>query len=241
MNSSNISGLTAPPNRTLGDHVTQRLREAILSGQLRPGQRVVEREIAETMQMSRGPVRDALKELESERLVVRYPHKGTFVAWLTLRDAEEIYSLREALENLALDYAIRYATDQQLDELDRIVNAMAAQGEQGYTQFEATDLDLEFHDTLHRISGHTRVLGAWRALRSQVRMLILSHRMRQPSDFRDRGIKWHQRLAAAVRQRDITVAREVLHQHLASSFQTVAASFAQNAQQDQRSEAANLA
>ena len=68
------------------------MRQAILSGQLKPGQRIVEREIAEAMNTSRGPVRDALKLLENERLVVRYPHKGTFVAWLSLKDAEEIYT-----------------------------------------------------------------------------------------------------------------------------------------------------
>src|SRR5574341_1487362 len=96
-NHNGFPTLFAPVSRTLGDHVIQQLRQAILTGQLKPGQRIVEREIAEAMQTSRGPVRDALKLLENERLVVRYPHKGTFVAWLSLRDAEEIYSLREAI------------------------------------------------------------------------------------------------------------------------------------------------
>ena len=67
-------------------------------------------------------MRDALKLLENEGLVVRYAHQGTFVAWLTLHDAEEIYSLRTALETLALNHAIRYATEDQIGELDRIVD-----------------------------------------------------------------------------------------------------------------------
>lgn len=220
-----ISALTAPSSRTLGEHVVQRLREAILTGQLKPGQRIVEHEIAEAMQLSRGPVRDALKELEGEHLVVRYPHKGTFVTWLTLRDAEEIYSLRQAIENVAIEYAVRYAADAQIDELRRIVEAMAVSGERDYTQFEATDLDLEFHDALYRISGHTRVQTAWRALRTQVRLLILSHRMRQPADFREKGIEWHRQLLDAVRQRDVALAREVLGRHMAASFESVAESF----------------
>jgi DNA-binding GntR family transcriptional regulator len=167
-------------------------------------------------------VRVALKILQNERLVVQYPHRGAFVAWLTLRDAEEIYSLREALESLALDYAIKYATDEQIAELDQVINQMTARLQQDYTQTEATDLDLEFHHTLCRISGHSRVLVAWTALRGQVRLLILTHRILQPTDFREYGIEWHCRLVNAVRQRDAQAARKVLQDHLAASFDSVA-------------------
>lgn len=217
--------LSAPASRTLSDHVAQRLREAILSGQLRPGQRVVEHEIATAMQMSRGPVRDALKLLEHERLVVRYPYRGTFVAWLTRRDAEEIYSLRGALEGLAVSYAIRSATDEQIDELDKIVDVMAAEKDQAYTEFSATDVDLAYHDMLFRISNHTRAYVAWRAVRVQVRLLILSHRTLQPTDFRDLAVDYHRRLTTAIRQRNDDQAQSLLKEHLASSFNSVASSF----------------
>ncbi|MHB1296401.1 MAG: GntR family transcriptional regulator [Anaerolineae bacterium] len=220
--------LSAPTSRTLSDHVAQRLREAILSGQLKPGQRVVEHEIAAAMQMSRGPVRDALKLLEHERLVVRYPYRGTFVAWLTRRDAEEIYSLRGALEGLAVDYAIRSATDEQIDELDKIVDVMAAEKDQAYTEFSATDVDLAYHDMLFHISNHTRAHVAWRSVRVQVRLLILSHRTLQPTDFRDLAVEYHRLLTAAIRQRDAEKAQSVLKEHLASSFNTVASSFAEH-------------
>ncbi|MCX6030845.1 MAG: GntR family transcriptional regulator [Chloroflexi bacterium] len=214
--------LSAPFSRTLSDQVANQLRQVILQGRLKPGQRIVEHEIADAMAISRGPVRDALKILQNERLVVQYPHRGAFVAWLTLRDAEEIYSLREALESLALDYAIKYATDEQIAELDQVINQMTAQLQQDCTQTEATDLDLEFHHTLCRISGHSRVLVAWTALRAQVRLLILTHRILQPTDFRENGIEWHRRLVNAVRQRDTQVARRVLQDHLAASFESVA-------------------
>ncbi len=217
--------LSAPSSRTLSDHVTHQLRQAILTGQLKPGQRIVEREIAEAMQTSRGPVRDALKLLENERLVVRYPHKGTFVAWLNRRDAEEIYSLREAIELLAVDYVVKHATDEQIDELDKLVESMAIQAAQDYTEFEATDIDLEFHHTMCRISGHKRLLTAWEALNPQIRMILLYHRTALPGDFRERGVEWHRQIVEALRQRDIELARELLRKHLAASFQTVAESF----------------
>ena len=98
---------------------------------------------------------------------------------------------------------------------------MTARLQRDYTQTEATDLDLEFHHTLCRISGHSRVLVAWTALRGQVRLLILTHRILQPMDFRENGIEWHRRLVDAVRQRDAQAARKVLQDHLAASFASV--------------------
>ncbi len=218
-NSMGPLSLSAPFNRTLSDQVANQLREAILQGQLKPGQRIVEHEIADAMALSRGPVRDALKILQNERLVVQYPHRGAFVARLTLRDAEEIYSLREALEILALHYAIKYATDEQIEELARIIARMTERVKQEYTQPEATELDLEFHHTLCRISGHSRVLEAWIALRGQVRLVILTHRILHPLDFRENAVEWHRQLLDAVRQRDSAAAEGVLRRHLAASLE----------------------
>jgi DNA-binding GntR family transcriptional regulator len=218
---NNLSFLATPTplSRTLSDQVVKQLRQAILSGQLKPGQRIVESEIAQAMALSRGPVRDALKILENERLVVHYPHRGAFVAWLTLRDAEEIYSLREALEVVALHHAIEYATDEQVAELGQVIDEMTARLQHEYTQTEATDLDLEFHHTLCRISGHGRALAAWTALRGQVRLLILTHRILHPRDFRENAVEWHRRLVDALLQRDGRAAEVVLREHLAASFE----------------------
>jgi DNA-binding GntR family transcriptional regulator len=208
-------------NRTLSEQVAAQLRQAILNGELKPGRHIVERDIAEAMRLSRGPVRDALKLLENEGLVVRYAHQGTFVAWLTLHDAEEIYSLRTALETLALNHAIRYATEDQIGELDRIVDQMVARLSVEFTQEEATELDLQFHEMLCTISNHSRLLAAWNAVRAQIRLLILTHRILQPTDFRDHGIDFHRRLVSCLRQRDVNVGHEVLDEHLASSYRSV--------------------
>jgi DNA-binding GntR family transcriptional regulator len=219
-------------DRTLSDQVAHQLRQWILSGLLKPGQRVVENQLAETMNLSRGPVRDALRILENERLVVHYPHKGTFIARLTLRDAEEIYSLREALEALAVEYAIKNATDEQIRELDHIVEYMETQRSQGYTQVEATDTDLEFHQALCRISGHSRAIAAWTALQPQIRLLIFTHRTLHPADYSETAVQWHRKVADAVRRRDANQARQVLHEHLQRSFESVAESIRLGTSQD---------
>src|SRR5947209_18816817 len=98
-----MAGATFPDisviaDRTLSEKVADQLREAILSGQIRPDQHIVELDVVNATKISRGPVRDALRILENEHLVVRYPRRGTFVSRLEVRDAEAIYSLREALE-----------------------------------------------------------------------------------------------------------------------------------------------
>jgi DNA-binding GntR family transcriptional regulator len=98
---------------------------------------------------------------------------------------------------------------------------MVSRLQQEYTQFEATDLDLEFHHALCRISGHSRVFAAWTALRAQVRLLILTHRILQPLDFRENSAEWHRHVVTALRQRDVNQAREVLRTHLAVSFESV--------------------
>jgi DNA-binding GntR family transcriptional regulator len=220
---------TMPFSRTLSEQVASQLRRSILNGQLKPGQRIVEREIADGMRLSRGPIRDALKLLENEGLVVRYAHRGTFVAWLTLHDAEEIYSMREAIEMLAVDYTIKCASDAQMAELDQIVNQMEQRlSTTDYTQDDATGLDLQFHEVLCRISGHDRVLSGWHSLQAQVRLLLLTHRILQPVDFRERGVDSHRRLVIALQRRDIAQAHETLHQHLADSYETMVSAIRSN-------------
>lgn len=219
MTADNDLNMLAPPSRILSEHVAVQLREAIINDQLKPGQRIVEREIAEAMQTSRGPVRDALLLLEKEGLVVRYPHRGTFVTELSLEDAEEIYTLRQAIESLAVEYALQRATPEDLDGLDEQVQKMAAEVEAGYDLGKATELDLEFHRTLCRISGHRRLLEAWEALSAQTRVLLLTHRRRNPRDFTERAVEWHRSLVQAIRLGDVELAREELQKHLAVTLE----------------------
>jgi DNA-binding GntR family transcriptional regulator len=211
--------MLAPPSRILSDHIANQLRGAIINDQLKPGQRIVEREIAEAMETSRGPVRDALLLLEKEGLVVRYPHRGTFVTELSLEDAEEIYTLRQAIEGLAVEYVLQRATSEDLDGLDEQVRKMAAKAEEGYDLGEATELDLEFHRNLCRISGHRRLLDAWEALSAQTRVLLMTHRRRNPRDFTERAVDWHGRLVQAIRLGDLELAREELQKHLAVTLE----------------------
>ncbi len=220
-NDHSDSLLTAPVQRTLSDYVADQLRQAILAGQLKPNERLVEQEIAERMQTSRGPVRDGIKTLEAEGLIVRQPHRGAFVSQLHLDDFLEIYTLREALETLAIRWAIQKSTDQQFDVLSSIIKKMESMAQRDYSQVDATDLDLDFHHALCQISGHTRVLNAWESMSGQIRLVVLKHRLTHPDDLRVRSALWHSQIVAAMRERDTEKAIQELSVHMAASYEWV--------------------
>jgi DNA-binding GntR family transcriptional regulator len=209
--------LTAPSQRTLSDYVADQLRQAILAEQFQPNERLVEQEIAEGMQTSRGPVRDALKILENEGLVVRQSHRGAFVAELHPEDFIEIYTMREALETLAIRCAIQNATNEQIDGLADLVKSMDSMSQQNYTQVDATDLDMQFHHMLCQISGHKRVLGFWESMSGQIRLVLLKHRLSHPDDLRERSVQWHERIVKAMRERNQEKAIQELRVHMAAS------------------------
>ncbi len=224
MSEASDLSMLAPPNRVLSDHIAAELREAIIADRLKAGQRIVEREIAEAMQTSRGPVRDALLQLESEGLVERYAHRGTFVMQLSSEDAEEIYSLRQAIESLALEYVVKRATSKDLEELDGLVKDMADMVVGEYGVGEATELDMAFHRALCRVSRHGRALAAWEALSGQTRILLMSRIRRYPCEFQDQVVAWHRRLVAALRERNLEQAQEELRRHLAATFSAFSSS-----------------
>ncbi len=218
-NEVNKPTLVAPLQRTLSDYVADQLRQTILADQFSPKERLVEQEIAESMQTSRGPVRDALKILENEGLIVRQSHRGAYVAQLNPEDFMEVYTLREALETLAIRWAIQNATDQQIDDLTNLVVSMESLSRQNYNQVDATDLDMDFHHTLCKISGHRRVLSAWESLSGQIRLVVLKHRIVHPEDLRERSVPWHYKIVDAMRERDTEKAIRELRTHMAASYE----------------------
>jgi DNA-binding GntR family transcriptional regulator len=116
-------GRTAAPVR---EQVVAALRQAILDFQLKPGQRLVERELIESMGVSRTTVREALSVLTSEGLVAVVPQRGAHVAAPSLDDAEDLYDVRASLESLVVRRFVERATDEQVARLSSTVDGMAA-------------------------------------------------------------------------------------------------------------------
>ena len=215
--------LSAPLNRGLASDVAGRLRTAIVHGHFAPGERLREEALARTLDVSRGPIREALSQLEREGLVVIQRNRGTFVARLTREDAEEIYSLRLVLERLATERAIRYGTPEQFAEMQAIVDTMDVCTERGITEQEAAELDVQFHELLYRASAHRRLHEGWVNLRRQIHILLLSRNVAN-ADFRVLTGSAHRIILDALRARDGEAARGLIDDHLRGSYERVIAS-----------------
>src|SRR5215468_8309890 len=118
--------LTPAVKRSLADDVVDRLRDAIFHGSFKPGEPLREEQLAASLDVSRGPVREALVQLEREGLVIVRRHRGATVARLSRLDAEEVYSLRLALERLAVQRAVRSATEADFAALEEVMEAFRA-------------------------------------------------------------------------------------------------------------------
>ncbi|WP_224391506.1 GntR family transcriptional regulator [Pseudonocardia sp. ICBG1293] len=147
----------------LGAAATDRVRGLILSGELRDGDRLVERDLAERLGISRGPVRDALRRLDAEGLVVLLPRRGARVATLTADDTEEIIALRAATEPLAVRALATARSTQHARELGRIVEELQAACA-ARDNAAAVSLDFALHRRIHELCGRRRLLHTWETI-----------------------------------------------------------------------------
>ncbi|MDQ6604411.1 MAG: GntR family transcriptional regulator [Chloroflexota bacterium] len=212
--------LSSPLNRGLAADIVLRLRTAIVHGYFGPGERLREEGLAKSLGVSRGPVREALSQLEREGLVVIQRNRGTFVARLTREDADEIYSLRRVLERLAVQRAIQHATTAQFDAMQRVVETMDAYTERGITEQEAAELDMQFHELLYQASDHKRLYDCWVNLRRQIHILLLSRNVAN-ADFRVITGSAHQVILDALCERDEARAVALIEDHLRGSYERV--------------------
>ncbi len=162
--------------RGLLDEVAARIRTRIFSGELRDGQRIVERELATDMGTSRGPIRDALRILEQEGLVVTAPRRGTHVVSLTTADALEILAIREALEPVALNFLLDRNDPHHFELLQAVVDRLERAARANDWNL-AILLDLEFHGLIFELCAQRRMLRIWESLKTPMLQLFgkLSH------------------------------------------------------------------
>jgi GntR family transcriptional regulator of gluconate operon len=145
---------------SLGAQVARVLRQRIVRGELAPGERITEEALAEEFSVSRGPVRDALTQLSFEKLVEVQRPRGVYIVGLTRDDVDQLYSLRGALEQLALARAMRVDDDARWAAMAAAVERMGEAADAGdHAAFVAADL--EFHSQIYALADHPRLEGAW--------------------------------------------------------------------------------
>ena len=190
------------------------IEQLILRGELAVGQRVNESELAARFGTSRGPIREALRALEESRLVRSEKNRGVFVREISVAEADEIYDVREALDQLIGQRVAERATPEQLRALDAVLAEMdGATDKQDVKSYHT--LNLKFHDMLVDFAGNARLIETYRLL---TRGLLL---------FRLRGLQdgggfavsntEHRAVMRAVAQRDSARAGQLLRQHATKS------------------------
>lgn len=225
MDNESLAQIFSPTvKRSLADDVAERVRNAILSGQLAPEEPLREAVLSELLGVSRGPVRKALSSLEREGLVVVSPTGRTCVARLSRQDLDEVYGLRRVLERFAVGCACERATSADLAEMQAQINDLTAHIQRGITEQEAAELDLRFHDVLYRASGHQRLGNFWTSLRPQIYVFLLSRNVANP-DFRESVVRGHQQILDAIRDRDKDRAQLLIEGHLDFAYSRVIGSY----------------
>jgi DNA-binding GntR family transcriptional regulator len=202
--------------KPIRDLIYEHIRKMIFSGKLKDGERLVEKELAEKLKVSRTPVREALRKLETEGLVVHLPRKGVVVKGFSRDDVIEIYSIREALEALAITYTVKNITEEELEKLRECLELMRRYTEQDDTEnlFRASQ---EFNDILIKSCRMPRLMdliSTYQEYLARFRMVTMKSRERKLS-----ALKEHEEIFKAVAERDVERAEKLVRSHLRKALE----------------------
>ena len=203
---------------TLMSQALQEIREAIRKGKLKPGDRLIETQLAEEMHISRFPIREALRYLEKEGLVETKPFKGTYVSQLTERDMEELYSLRSAIEEFAVRILIKDIDAEKIAQLESVFKSMQ-QASKNEDLDKLISEDFRFHQTICELSDHRKLLEVWLTLENQLRVFLTIEK--QLFGNSAQFVQSHIPILEAIQERKIRPAQKAIRDHLDWAMQVI--------------------
>lgn len=211
MDNTRFMPITLESYKPLREIVFETLREAIISGKLLPGERLMEIQLAEEMGVSRTPVREAIRKLELEGLVVMVPRKGAYVAGMTVKEMVDVFEVRTALEGLAAGLAAERATAEEIEEMERAVFQISEVSD-GLNLDTLVERDTNFHDLIYKASHNQRLVQIITHLREQL------NRFRTTSlALPGRGkyaVDEHKGIVEAIGARDVELATNLAREHV---------------------------
>ena len=185
----------------------------IIKGEYEPGQKLKEEEIAMRLGISRPPIREAFKALETEGLVVRKPRRGVFVSEMSAKDVWEAYTLKAALYEMAIELAMNTISANQIGDLDAIVQQM-----EDCVNMAPVDLlqyqnyHQNFHDQIMVISGHDRLKKISVSIHNQVGRF--SYRSLQNKSHLQSSVRYHRKIVDALEAKNKTLACGLMKEHV---------------------------
>lgn len=197
----------------LRDVVFNTLRQAILKGEMEPGERLMEITLANKLGVSRTPIREAIRKLELEGLVNMIPRKGAVVASISEKDMKDVLEVRITLEELAVKLAVKNMEPEDIEQL-----RMAAKGfENAVISRDIVDIveaDVAFHDIIYNKTGNNRLIQIINNLREQ----MYRYRLEYIKDARTHSIliSEHNDIIEALRSKDVEAAKNAVREHIAN-------------------------
>lgn len=198
-------------HRSLSDDVAKLIRKMIFNGTLKPSERLNQAQLAEKMNISRGPIREALRMLQNEGLIKHETNKGTFVATLSTQDAYEIYTLRALLEAEAAQVAVENLTDNDFIKLEDLLKKFYSTMEENDLESQA-HCDILFHRTIVEASKHQRLINMHRQLDTQVGVMYLTVANKVPVRV-NQVVENHHVLIDILKTKDLALIKETFSSH----------------------------
>ncbi|WP_395548942.1 MULTISPECIES: GntR family transcriptional regulator [unclassified Lacrimispora] len=202
----------------LRDVVFNTLRQAILKGELAPGERLMEIQLAERLGVSRTPIREAIRKLELEGLVLMIPRKGAEVAKISEKSLRDVLEVRRSLEELAIELACQRMTSEAVEELEKKQEEFKEAVEQG-NPMEIAETDEAYHDVIYKGTCNDRLVQMINNLREQMYRYRLEYI--KDEDKRQILLLEHDNILRAVRQRKVQEAKEAMREHIDNQEITV--------------------
>lgn len=195
----------------LRDVVFNTLRQAILKGELEPGERLMEIQLAERLGVSRTPVREAIRKLELEGLVVMVPRKGAEVSSITEKSLRDVLEVRKALEELAAELACQRMTEEEIIEAEKQLEEFKTVI-QGDDLTKIAEMDVQFHELIYMGTKNERLIQMLNNLREQ----MYRYRMEYIKDKEKRGTlaAEHAEIINMIKNHHIEGAKEASRKHI---------------------------
>lgn len=202
----------------LRDVVFNTLRQAILKGELAPGERLMEIQLAEKLGVSRTPIREAIRKLELEGLVLMIPRKGAEVAKISEKSLKDVLEVRRSLEELAIELACQRISDTDMEDMDAAQAAFRDAIAKG-DAMEIAETDEAYHDVIYNCTRNSRLVQILNNLREQMYRFRLEYI--KDEDKRQILLIEHEKILKALRSRHVAEARAAVREHIDNQEITV--------------------
>jgi DNA-binding GntR family transcriptional regulator len=199
---------------TLRSHVEKFLREAIMEGRFKPGERLIERELCEMLQVSRPPLREALRKLEAEKLIVTVMHRGPIVASITEQEARELYAMRALLEGFAVEEFTRRVDDSLVAKLGEAVQGLHAAAKKD-DRSVLLAAKAQMYDIILEGSGNSIARETLLSLLSRINLLRAASF--SAPDRLVKSLREIDHLYERIKARDAIGAKQATYQHVANA------------------------